>query len=61
MVAIVMLRVVLERATHRYRSAFGSPAGEAEEGGGCWPWPGVFSVALRTMINDTARQLLNGN
>jgi len=60
-VAIVMLRVVLERATHRYRPAFGSAARDADDGGGCWPWPGVFSVALRTMINDTARQLLNSN
>ena len=57
-VAIVMLRVVLESATHLYRSPV--PDGEVPAGG-CWPCPGVIFAALRTMINDTAKHLLNRN
>src|SRR5579859_2680815 len=56
-VAIVMLRVVLDSATHRYRSGFPSPPGV--------PFADSFrcpdSTLRRTLTQSTPNHLLNGN
>src|ERR1039457_7398453 len=70
-VAIVMLRVVLERATHLSRSPGGrcpEPSGAAAPGAPplpCLvapaPWAPVWSAIFRTMIDPTVDKLFNQN
>src|SRR5207244_1770561 len=64
-VAIVMLSVVLDRATHRYVLApWGEPESPPEPpalGGTHPPEPPLESRLSRTLTQSTAKHLLNGN
>jgi hypothetical protein len=56
-VAIVMLSVVLDRATHLYRS--GRPPFSPEPPDAPFTWP--ESTLCRTLTQSSPRHLLNGN